>query len=119
MSSRTISFAIAIATALAAPLATAGSGGFKWVGGEAGYVYEPTPSIVTRSEVQAELEASRRDGTQRMGRGQRNYVPDQAPRAAFATTREQAKQAAQFGLQRPNDGWSFIGGEAGWIHSGP
>ncbi|CAG0932885.1 hypothetical protein RHDC3_02362 [Rhodocyclaceae bacterium] len=119
MSSRTISVAIAIATALAAPLAAAGSGGFKWIGGEAGYVYEPTPSIVTRSEVKADLEAARRDGTLRMSRGQRSYVPDQAPRAAFATTREQAKQAAQVGEQRPNDGWNFIGGEAGWIHTGP
>jgi hypothetical protein len=111
MSSRTLSFGIAIATALAAPLAAAGSDGFKWIGGEAGYVYEPTPSTVTRSEVQAELKAelvaARRDGTLRMSRGQRSYVPDPAPRAAFATTREQARQAAQFGQQRPDDGWNI------------
>ena len=119
MSSRTLSFGIAIATALAAPLAAANSDGFKWIGGEAGYVYEPTPSTVTRAEVKADLEAARRDGTLRMSQGQRSYVPDQAPRAAFASTREQAKQAAQLGQQRPNDGWNFIGGEAGWIYIGP
>ena len=51
--------------------------------------------------------------------GQRSYVPDQAPRAAFASTREQAKQAAQLGQQRPNDGWNSIEGEAGWIYIGP
>lgn len=121
MSSRTLSFGIALASALAAPLAAAGSDGFSWVGGEAGFGYQWTPSQLTRTEVMAEVKAARRAGTPGLVLGQQSYVgPDLAPgRAGFASSREQAKQAAQLGRQRPNEGRRYGGGEADGLYIGP
>lgn len=118
MSSRTLSYSLAIAAAFAAPLAHANGDGFKWIGGEAGVVFEPVPSTVTRSQVKQELDAARRDGTLRLSQRERSYAPTEMPRAGFADTREQAKQAAQLRERRPNDGWRYIGGEGGWVFDG-
>ncbi len=118
MSSRTLSCSIAVAAVFAAPLAHANSDGFKWIGGEAGYAYDPAPSTVTRSQVKEELETARRDGTLRLSQRERSFVPTEMPRAGFAPSREQAKQAGQLREQRPNDGWRYIGGEGGWVYDG-
>ncbi|WP_127997713.1 DUF4148 domain-containing protein [Piscinibacter defluvii] len=118
MSSRTFYCGIAVAAAFAAPLAHAASDGFKWIGGEAGVVFEPVPNTLTRSDVKRELEVARRDGTLLLQQRERNYTPPTTPVAGFTSSREEARQAARLIEQRQNDGWRYIEGEPGWTYVG-
>ena len=114
MSSRSISTAIAITVTLAAPLANADNDGFKWIGGEAGFVYAPSSGERSRSEVKQEVLAAQRDGNWREQQREKNYLPADTPTAGFAPSRQQARQAERLTAPRSNDGWRFVGGEAGW-----
>ena len=114
MSSRSFSSVIAIAVTLAAPLAHADNDGFKWIGGEAGFVYAPSSSERSRSEVKQEVQAALRDGTWREQQREKNYLPTEVPTAGFAPSRAQTRQAERLTAPRSSDGWRFVGGEAGW-----
>jgi hypothetical protein len=118
MSNRTLSLSIAVAAVLTAPLAQADTDGFRWIGGEVGFVYEPANNATTRNEVKRELELAQRDGSWREQTREKNYLPAETPRAGFVSSRGETRQAGRLAGQAPNDGWRFVGGEAGWEYVG-
>ncbi|CAG1019911.1 hypothetical protein BURC_04839 [Burkholderiaceae bacterium] len=100
------------------PAAIASGDGFRTLNGEAGIEFVGTAGSLTREGVQRDLQAAQRDGSWQMTEASPSPTPS-TPRAAFAPTREEARQAAAM-LERSSvsTGWRNIGGEAGWVFEG-
>jgi hypothetical protein len=78
----------------------------------------PGPAGSTSREgVKGEFRAWR-DGSTRLTEASPGPTPS-AGRAAFSSTRDEARQAASVLQQsRPSDGWRDLGGDAGWVFDG-
>lgn len=119
MSYRQLAYLSVVTVAFAtSPAAIASGDGFRTLNGEAGVEFIGTAGTMTREAVQRDLRAAQRDGSWQITEASPSPGPSTL-RAAFAPTREEARQAAAM-LERgtPSTGWRHIEGEAGWVFEG-
>jgi len=115
MANRTLTCLSFLTVALASPLSFANGDGFRNLNNEAGSEFIGNHGTLSREEVKGDRAVQRNESLP----SDVSSAPFDSPRAGFAQSREEARQAEAIRDRAAmSNGWRNIGGEAGWVYEG-